>query len=141
MNRLLQNSENQLQWFNKTYKRDWLPAQQKAMALADTVSQQQLGLAGRASDMGAAAWEKGLNLWGPVRLRQTFVEGLSIEAARQDVRTRWSARKAHAPAFLALRKKQRFRLIPRTREPPNPAWSGLFYVRALFGNHLHLEVS
>jgi hypothetical protein len=28
-----------------------------------------------------------------VVLRQTFVEGLSIEAARQDVRTRWSARR------------------------------------------------
>lgn len=64
LDKLLQNSDNELAWFKKTYKNQWVPAQQKAMALADTVSQQQLGLAGRASDMGAAAWEKGLDLWG-----------------------------------------------------------------------------
>lgn len=31
-----------------------------------------------------------------VVLRQTYVDGLSIEAARQDVRTRWSARRYSA---------------------------------------------
>ncbi|WP_221066385.1 hypothetical protein [Methylomagnum ishizawai] len=35
-------------------------------------------------------------------LAQTFVDGLSVEAARQDVRTRWSARKYAAERRRAL---------------------------------------
>lgn len=64
MDDLLGNAHGQLNWFNKAYRTQWKPAQERAAQLGDVVAQRNLDLSGRAADMGAQAWQKGLDLWG-----------------------------------------------------------------------------
>lgn len=85
MAQLLDNSNRQLDWFNRAYGKQWRPAQQKAAALADVVGGQSLALAGQAQDRSNQAWQRGLDFWGQWdRVFAPMVEQVATDARGWD---------------------------------------------------------